>query len=237
MPKKIAIMQPTYLPWLGYLAMIERADQFVFLDNVQFDHRSWQQRNRIKTTAGELWLTISVKQKGLGHQLIKDVNTLDVVNDLKKHLKSLLHAYRKADHFEEFYNRFDYFLNDNIFKCSDSIANINIEIIKFVCDYIGLKGNFLRASDLSCEGQKGELLANICEYLGASTYLSPPGSKGYLDECNLFSQKNIIIDYNNYVPVEYKQLHGSFIPGLSCVDAFFNVKRSELKTLILKGCQ
>ena len=56
--KTIAIMQPTFLPWLGYFYMIDKADEFVFLDNVQFDKRSWQQRNKIKTPNGDDWITV-----------------------------------------------------------------------------------------------------------------------------------------------------------------------------------
>jgi WbqC-like protein family len=47
-----AIMQPTYLPWVGYLDLIDRVDVFVFLDNVQFERRSWQQRNQIRDPEG-----------------------------------------------------------------------------------------------------------------------------------------------------------------------------------------
>ena len=68
-----AIMQPTYLPWAGYLAMIEKVDIFVFLDSVQFARRSWQQRNRIKSANGELMLTVPVHRKGLRDQKIQNV--------------------------------------------------------------------------------------------------------------------------------------------------------------------
>ena len=58
--KRIAIMQPTYLPWCGYFGLLDYVDQFVFLDNVQYSHRSWQQRNRIKGPSGEILLTVPV---------------------------------------------------------------------------------------------------------------------------------------------------------------------------------
>jgi len=67
---KIAISQPTYLPWLGFLDLIDQVDTFVLLDNVQFEKQSWQQRNRIKTPTGLLWLTVPVIFRGrLGHFL------------------------------------------------------------------------------------------------------------------------------------------------------------------------
>ena len=61
----------TFLPWLGYFYMIDKADEFVFLDNVQFDKRSWQQRNKIKTPNGDDWITVPVLSKGMSKQLIK----------------------------------------------------------------------------------------------------------------------------------------------------------------------
>ena len=62
---KIAIMQPTYFPWSGYFSLINYVDKFVFLDNVQFDRRSWQQRNRIANGEKVLWITVPVKKKNL----------------------------------------------------------------------------------------------------------------------------------------------------------------------------
>ena len=70
---RVAIMQPTFLPWSGYFGLMQSVDMFVFLDSVQFDRRSWQQRNRIKTSSGPKWLTVPVRSKGKRSQLISDV--------------------------------------------------------------------------------------------------------------------------------------------------------------------
>ena len=60
---KLAISQPTFLPWAGYFALIDHVDEFIYLDNVQFTKRSWMQRNKIKSNDKELYLTISVNSK------------------------------------------------------------------------------------------------------------------------------------------------------------------------------
>ncbi|PYN08619.1 MAG: hypothetical protein DME02_07080 [Candidatus Rokuibacteriota bacterium] len=57
---RVAIHQPQYLPWLGYLAKWAAADLFVFLDSVQYEKNGWQNRNRIKTADGARWLTVPV---------------------------------------------------------------------------------------------------------------------------------------------------------------------------------
>ena len=68
----IVITQPTYLPWSGYFDLLDRSETFVFLDDVQFNKRSWQQKNRIILNNDYKDLTIPVKKKGLRFQKIKD---------------------------------------------------------------------------------------------------------------------------------------------------------------------
>ena len=80
---KIAISQPTYLPWQGYFALIDYVDEFVFLENIQFNKRSWQQKNKINSNGKELILTIPVKTKSKFYQKICDVEIADF-NKIKK---------------------------------------------------------------------------------------------------------------------------------------------------------
>ena len=89
-------MQPTYLPWIGYFDLIDRVDCFVFLDSVQFDRRSWQQRNRVLTTQGPRWVTVPVKSKGRRDQRICDVEIDQSSEFGRKHLETLRHAYHRA---------------------------------------------------------------------------------------------------------------------------------------------
>ena len=70
---RVAIMQPTYLPWAGYFGLMQSVDLFVLLDTVQFARRSWQQRNQIKSLSGAKWLTASVQKRGRREQLISEV--------------------------------------------------------------------------------------------------------------------------------------------------------------------
>lgn len=230
-------MQPTYIPWLGYLAMIEKVDQFVFLDNVQFDHRSWQQRNRIKTDKGELWVTISAKKKSLFTQKINQVLAVDITNDVSKHLKSLTHYYAKSPFFKGFFYCFAECVKSAQIDSKGFLSDFNIRIIDFLCEYSGIKKEFALSSQINVAGQKDELLANISEYLGAKVYLAPPGSKGYLEKSKFFEKRDIKIIYHDYIHPSYPQLYGEFIPGMSCLDAFFNVEKENLKSLIMSGCK
>src|SRR5437870_12694072 len=91
---KVAIHQPQYLPWLGYLAKWAEADVFVFLDTVQFEKNGWQNRNRIKTAAGPQWLTVPVRAR-LG-TAIADVAIDTVQPWAPRHLRAIELAYRRA---------------------------------------------------------------------------------------------------------------------------------------------
>ena len=124
----VAIMQPTYLPWLGYFDLINRSDIFVFLDSVQFDKRSWQQRNRIKTLNGELMLTVPVITKGKFDQKICDV-MVDISQRFeKKHFNSIHSNYKKSKYFEIYIQELEEIYSIKINK----LADLNIRLIKWL---------------------------------------------------------------------------------------------------------
>ena len=85
-------MQPTYLPWIGYFALMNYVDKFVILDNVQFNKRSWQQRNKILSSTGPIWLSVPVFTKNNKNQLINDVEIDQMRNFYIKHLKTIKHT-------------------------------------------------------------------------------------------------------------------------------------------------
>lgn len=229
-------MQPTYIPWVGYLAMIGKCDQFVFLDNVQYNHRSWQQRNRIKTHNGEEWLTLSTFVKNHSDQLIKDVKCIDLIKDIDKHIRTIIHSYSKASFYKTFSDDFFTQIRSLAKENTPNLAIFNMELTKFLCEFMGINIQFIRGSEIPVSGNKDELLANICHYLGANNYLSAVGSREYLDGSKHFEKRKIKIEYHHYTHPHYTQLHGEFLTGLSCIDMFFNVEREKLKDLISSGC-
>jgi hypothetical protein len=233
MSKTIAIMQPTYLPWLGYLAMINRADYFVFLDNVQFDKRSWQQRNRIKNAQGALWLTVPVLSKEKFHQKINDVVCQNLSETIKKHLSSISHSYKKAKEYNSFYPFLEKTISEAASMANERLSAFNIYIIKKLCAYSGIESDFYPASHLDCSGVKDELLSNICKFFQLNCYISPPGSVGYLKNSSFFETIDVV--YHEYCEPEYLQLYGEHIMNLSCLDAFFSIPQGKLKAFILRG--
>jgi len=211
-------MQPTYLPWMGYFDLIDQSDLFVFLDSVEFNDRSWQQRNRIKVPGDSLWLTVPVLTKGRRHQVISDVIIDKSRNFNDKHLRTIGQFYRKAP----FHERCMEVLQGALQKDHDRLADLNTDLILFICRELGIKTEFVRSSTLGVEGRKTELLVDICKKLGARRYLSAAGSREYIEENDLFTVNGIGLAYHEYAHPEYRQLHGAFVPYLSVVDLLMN---------------
>ena len=97
---KIAISQPTFMPWAGYIALIDHVDEFIFLDNVQFEKRSWQQRNYIKLDQKKFILTVPVLSKGKRYQKINETEIDYGTNFVHKHLNNLKHSYSKSHYYK-----------------------------------------------------------------------------------------------------------------------------------------
>ena len=132
------------------------------------------------------------------------------------------------------YNSSKYFSNYSSYfkklyeKNWDMLFDLNLETIKKIIDFLGIKIEIIRESELNITGQSTERLVNICDSLNADVYVSGEGGKNYLNE-KLFDEKNIKIEYQNYKPIEYDQIHSEkFIPNLSILDLLFNLGPSSL---------
>jgi hypothetical protein len=225
--KTIAIMQPTYLPWLGYFDLIDQVDDFVLLDDVEFSRQSWQQRNRIKTAQGEQWLTMPVLWRGKSDQKICAVMINLEAKGKEKHLKTIMQAYAKAP----FLKRYIEELSEIMIKPYPLLVELNIALIYWFCQKLGITTNLILSSKINAEGKKVERLINICKYLGATKYLSPPGSKVYIDENDHFPENGIELQYQNYQHPVYKQLYRVFLPFMSTLDLLFNEGTNSLSII------
>ena len=219
-------MQPTYLPWSGYFGMMRSVDLFIFLDSVQFAHRSWQQRNQIKTANGAQWLTVPVISKGRRNQSILEVE-IDASSRFKeKHIAAIEQNYHKAPHFKQAIEMLSPLRDFNMM-----LSELNIALIKKIASHLGILTPTQRSSELIGGGTKANLLAALCQEVGATQYISPPGSRTYLDESNAFAQKDIQVNYFNYIHPEYTQLFGEFLPYLSAIDLIFNRGEDSLSLI------
>jgi hypothetical protein len=225
---RVAIMQPTYLPWIGYFGLINSVDIFIFLDSVQFTKRSWQQRNQIKTPNGAQWLSVPVISKGRRDQKIHEVELDPAANFIADHQKAIEHNYRKSPYFDviapELFSILD--------KPHHSLSNLNIELILKLNQLLGIKTPTLRSSEMNGDGNKADLLLSLCKEVNAGEYISPPGSREYLDESDVFIKANIPVKYFHFHHPEYSQLFGDFLPYMSVIDLLFNEGNNSSKMMI-----
>ena len=220
---KAVILQPTYLPWVGYFGLIDIADVFVFYDDVQFVERSWQRRNKIKMPNGNwIWLSVPVIQK-FGQK----INEITVNNNTKwaeKHRKSIKHAYSKAPFFKDYAPIFEELYKKEWTYLSD----LNITLIKKITELSGLNDTkFIRSSELKVEGEKTDRLINLLTKIGADEYISGPAAKAYV-EAEKFKKAGITLFWYEFNHPTYPQLYGDFIPYLSIIDLLLNTGKDTM---------
>jgi hypothetical protein len=217
---RIAIAQPTYLPWLGYFDLIDQVDMFVLLDTVQFEKQSWQQRNRIKTPAGLLWLTVPVVFRGLLGQKILEVEIRDA-EFWRKHLRAIELNYGRAPFFKEYFPQILSILQES--RPGSLLVDLNLRLLNWLIELFGVRTPMVLASSLAQTGKRTELLANICRKLGANQYVSPLGSAVYLlEEMSWFKDCGVEVVFQNYMHPEYRQLFPPFLSHACALDLVFN---------------
>jgi hypothetical protein len=217
-PKRIAIVQSSYIPWKGYFDLIGSVDEFVLLDDAQFTRRDWRNRNRIKTADGLKWLTVPVEVKGKYQQAIKDTCIKDP-SWREKHWKSLYHAYAKAPCFSQYSARIEALYQD---ASDEHLSQINYRFLTAICDILGIDTKITWSMDYGAQGRRSERLLEICREAGATEYLSGPAAKAYLDE-PLFEAAGIDViwmDYGGYP--EYDQLYPPFEHHVTVLDLIFH---------------
>lgn len=226
-----AIMQPTYLPWLGYFSMIDDVDVFVFLDSVQLVKRSWQVRNRIKEYDGkELMLSIPIHTIGRRDTKICDAEFASQ-SWYVKHLNSIKQCYSKS----KFYDEIMSFIEPVYYENYKYLSEFNIKLITSICEYIGINTTLIKSSDLNgiC-GKKDSLLVDICKKIGIDYYLSAIGSSEYIESKEpggFFSKEGIKLRYQNYQHPEYKQLGNVFMPFMGIIDLLCNNGKTSLEII------
>jgi len=196
---------------------MQYVDIFIFLDSVQFAKRSWQQRNQIKTPQGAQWLTVPVASKGKRGQLISETQLDYSTNFVITHRKTIESNYAKAPWFKDFEP-----LLWSRLEGQQLLGDLNIGIIEQCRNLLGINTSVLRSSLMQGGGAKADLLASLCKEVGATEYISVPGSKNYLDESSAFEDIGVPVHYFNYRHPEYPQLFGNFLSHMSVIDMLFN---------------
>ena len=221
---RIAIHQPQFLPWLGYLDKIDRADLFVVLDSVQFKKNEWQNRNRIRIAQGWQWVTVPVLHD-FG-QLIKDVRINQTTDWRAKHLKALAMHYAQAAHREPVLDGLR-----AIYKQSwDRLADLNMAVLRWLLGEFGIKTPLRLSSDMQLPEEPTERLIAICRTVGATSYLAGAGAKDYMD-FKKFETAGIPVEVQEFQHPVYRQCYQPCVPGLSAIDLLLTCGGQSLQSL------
>lgn len=216
--KKVAILQSNYIPWKGYFDLIHDVDLFVFYDDVQYTHSDWRHRNKLMTTQGPQWLSIPA-----GHDLKRLICEVEIADQKwkQKHRRTVEQNYRKAPFFKEQEPLLD-FLYENAIT---NLSEYNQRAIKHLSGLLGIATQFTDSRLLAAGGSKTERLISILRKVGASTYISGPSAKSYIDE-TLFLEAGIELAYKLYPDYPaYPQCSSPFFPFVTLLDLLFNVGR------------
>lgn len=214
---KAAIHQPQYWPGLRFFAKMRLADLFIYLDDVQFEKRDFQNRNRIRTARGWQYLTVPVISKGRFSQKINAVETDNSQPWREEHLLALRTNYSRAPFFGDYQPE----LEALYAKEYRLLAELSAATAEFMRKAFGITTTAGLSSGLKAGGRSSARLANLCAAAGADEYLSGAGARAYLDE-SAFSGAGIGLSWQEFSPRSYPQAFPGFEKDMSALDLLLN---------------
>lgn len=216
-PKRVAIVQSSYIPWKGYFDLIRAVDEFILLDDVQFTKRDWRSRNRIQTKDGPHWLSIPIHTRGLTSQRVMDARVADQ-SWSRRHWQTISNAYARAPYFADYARLFQPLYERPV---SQRLSEINHSLITSICLALHIKTPITWSTDYSPVAGSNQRLIDLCLKSGATEYLSGPSAASYIDEGRFASAGITVrfVDYGDYP--EYPQLFSPFEHAVSALDLLF----------------
>jgi hypothetical protein len=213
---RVAVLQSNYIPWKGYFDLVHDVDVFVFYDDVQYTAHDWRNRNRIKTREGLRWLTIPVGARQ--DRLVCEV-ALPGKSWVRQHWQRLEQHYGAAPHFER-YRDYLCHLYDRPWR---TLSELNQAFVRSIAtDLLGIHTTFTDSRAYGSRGRKAERLLELLARVGATTYLSGPAGRGYIDPAR-FVDAGIQLEWKDYAGYpEYPQSHPPFSHNVTILDLLFH---------------
>lgn len=228
-PLSIGILQPVYLPWLGYFEQMNRVDHFVFQDDVQYTKGDWRNRNRIKSQNGPQWLSVPVKRSPLDTPIC-EIEIDYGRNWVKKHIRSLRMNYAHANHAEEVISA----LEEIIQRRPIFLADLTISLIDYIASALNINTSVSRAKDIPrdpCADLNGRLLEIAQKFDATHIYLGAKSAEYVFPE--FYAPHHISLEFQNYQHPNYPQQHGKFLSHMSSVDFLMNAS-TDLRAAVFQ---
>ena len=214
--KKIGIMQPYFLPYIGYFQLMNMVDEFVIYDNIEFSKASWTRRNRMLQNGKDAYFTLPIK---------KDSDFLDVdqrylVDDFEIEANRLLRRietnYQKAPFFEEFFP-----IVEKIINCKErNLFDYILHSVQIMKEYMQISTPVKIFSQLGKEIHQlkaQDKVIGTCKALHATHYINSSGGIN-LYKVESFQKENIKLLFYRPKQLEYPQFDNEFVPFLSVLD-------------------
>ena len=214
---RLGIMQPYFMPYLGYFALIREVDEFILFDTPQFIRHGWIERNQILKQNGEkLYIKVPL-QKHSTETAIKDVVINDSQNWRQTILSQLGPYKKKAPYFKQVTD-----LLQQLFELqSQSVVEINLRALALVCGYLNIDTPLKVYSEMNLTidevNAPDEWALNICKALKAKSYYNPTGGMEFFSR-EKYKDANIELKFLKFEATPYDQLGNPFVPYLSVVD-------------------
>lgn len=223
---KLGIMQPYFMPYIGYFQLMKAVDKYVVYDDVNYIKGGWANRNHILINGEKEMFTVTL-QKASQNKLF---NEIVIGDDFKKLMKTLQMNYSRAINFDQTMVLMERIISFPNKQLAVFIANSFREILS----YLSVETEILMSSEIpkdnSLRGK--DKIIQICEILGADTYYNAVGGKNLYDQ-EEFREHGITLNFVDSLPQVYSQLHTrEFVSGLSMVDVLMNNTKNEVNRLL-----
>jgi hypothetical protein len=223
---KLAIMQPYFMPYIGYFQLINSVDKFVIYDNIQYTKKGWINRNRILTNGKDQLITLPIK---------KDSDYLNVVErelseswdkDKNKMLNVIKASYSKSPYFQETF--------ELISKC---LNNPEVNLFRFIYDSIVLINGYLEIKtpivisstiDINHTLKSQDKVLSLCKEQNVNVYINSIGGTELYDK-EIFKQNGIELNFIKPNPIQYKQFNNEFVSWLSIIDVMMFNSKEQIK--------
>ncbi len=219
----VAAHQPHYLPWLGYLDKVAKADVFVVMDDLQFEAQNYQNRQRLKLSCGPAWLSVPLL-RGAQTDRILDKRIAPSGSPKQhwqhRHWQTLVTCYRRAPYFARYADE----LRDVYTRPWERLVDLDLHMLGVALRCFDIRTPLLRSSQLGlCDG-KTDRLIDMCKKLGARCYLTGAGgSSSYLD-AEKIGRSGIGVIWQQFSHPTYPQRYPrlGFASHLGFLDLLFN---------------
>lgn len=211
--KRIAIMQPYFLPYIGYFQLIAAVDVFIVYDNIKYTKKGWINRNRMLQNGNDVMFSLPLRSDSDYLDVCERELAADFNRD--KLLNQFMGAYRRAPYFEQTYSLLEPIVrheDTNLFRF------LHHSIVK-ICEHLGITTQIRISSDIAINHKlknQDKVLA-LCEALGATTYVNAIGGMELYSK-EVFQDKGIDLKFIQSLPFEYPQFGNMFVPWLSIID-------------------